>query len=136
MAPEEAKAVLETIWDLNDKVSDAIHALSRAHFLRAVPLASSTSTAEASARATSRPPGGPGRGSQQPARHPRCARRPRGPVRVLSGEPPPLLGRPLLLLVRYACPARLGSVLDDSSEIFKAHGGQVLRLGSTDFCIA
>uniref|UniRef100_A0A804NX45 Uncharacterized protein n=1 Tax=Zea mays TaxID=4577 RepID=A0A804NX45_MAIZE len=28
--------LLETIWDLHDKVSDAIHALSRAHFLRAV----------------------------------------------------------------------------------------------------
>ncbi|WVZ72879.1 hypothetical protein U9M48_021270 [Paspalum notatum var. saurae] len=36
MAPEEVEAVLETIWDLHDKVSDAIHALSRAHFLRAV----------------------------------------------------------------------------------------------------
>ncbi|EAY73086.1 hypothetical protein OsI_00961 [Oryza sativa Indica Group] len=36
MEPEEAEAVLETIWDLHDKVSDAIHALSRAHFLRAV----------------------------------------------------------------------------------------------------
>ncbi|KAL6627162.1 hypothetical protein ACP70R_030888 [Stipagrostis hirtigluma subsp. patula] len=36
MEPDEAEAVLETIWDLHDKVSDAIHALSRAHFLRAV----------------------------------------------------------------------------------------------------
>lgn len=36
MAPEEVEAVLETIWDLHDKVSDAIHGLSRAHFLRAV----------------------------------------------------------------------------------------------------
>ncbi|GJN06494.1 hypothetical protein PR202_ga24224 [Eleusine coracana subsp. coracana] len=36
MGPEEVEAVLETIWDLHDKVSDAIHALSRAHFLRAV----------------------------------------------------------------------------------------------------
>nr|CAB3471672.1 unnamed protein product [Digitaria exilis] len=36
MRPEEVAAVLETIWDLHDKVSDAIHALSRAHFLRAV----------------------------------------------------------------------------------------------------
>jgi hypothetical protein len=35
MGPEEVEAVLETIWDLHDKVSDAIHALSRAHFLRA-----------------------------------------------------------------------------------------------------
>jgi hypothetical protein len=36
MEPEEAEAVLETIWDLHDKVSDAIHGLARAHFLRAV----------------------------------------------------------------------------------------------------
>ncbi|KAL6874696.1 hypothetical protein ACP4OV_013361 [Aristida adscensionis] len=36
MEPEEVEAVLETIWDLHDKVSDAIHALSRAHFLRTV----------------------------------------------------------------------------------------------------
>jgi hypothetical protein len=36
MGPEEAEAVLETIWDLHDNVSDAIHALSRAHFLRTV----------------------------------------------------------------------------------------------------
>ncbi|XP_062182904.1 plastid division protein PDV1-like [Phragmites australis] len=36
MEPEEVEAVLETIWDLHDKVSDVIHALSRAHFLRAV----------------------------------------------------------------------------------------------------
>lgn len=36
MEPVEAEAVLETIWDLHDKVSDAIHALSRAHFLRTV----------------------------------------------------------------------------------------------------
>jgi hypothetical protein len=36
MGPEEAEAVLEIIWDLHDNVSDAIHALSRAHFLRTV----------------------------------------------------------------------------------------------------
>ncbi|CAO2205109.1 unnamed protein product [Urochloa humidicola] len=36
MGPEEVEAVLETIWDLHDKVSGAIHALSRAHFLGAV----------------------------------------------------------------------------------------------------
>ncbi|CAO2194259.1 unnamed protein product [Urochloa humidicola] len=36
MGPEEVEAVLETIWDLHDKVSGAIHGLSRAHFLRAV----------------------------------------------------------------------------------------------------
>jgi hypothetical protein len=56
-------------------------------------------------------PGGPGRGSQQPALHPRRARRPRGPIRVFSGEPPPGASsspspRPLLLFVRYACLAR------------------------------
>jgi hypothetical protein len=33
MGPEEAEAMLETIWDLHDNVSDAIHALSRAQFL-------------------------------------------------------------------------------------------------------
>jgi hypothetical protein len=30
MGPEEEEVVLETIWDLHDNVSDAIHALSRA----------------------------------------------------------------------------------------------------------
>ncbi|RWV78534.1 hypothetical protein GW17_00060479 [Ensete ventricosum] len=33
---EEVEAVLERIWDLHDKISDAIHAISRAHFLRSV----------------------------------------------------------------------------------------------------
>ncbi|KAG6531512.1 hypothetical protein ZIOFF_005326 [Zingiber officinale] len=33
---EEVEAVLERIWDLHDKISDAIHANSRAHFLRSV----------------------------------------------------------------------------------------------------
>ncbi|CAL9190918.1 plastid division protein PDV1 [Musa acuminata AAA Group] len=33
---EEIEAVLERIWDLHDKISDAIHALSRAHFLRSI----------------------------------------------------------------------------------------------------
>lgn len=46
MGPEEAEAVLETIWDLHDKVSDAIHALSRAHFLRAVRRRASASAAD------------------------------------------------------------------------------------------
>jgi hypothetical protein len=36
MAPEEATAIPETIWDLNEKLSDAIHTLSHAHFLRAI----------------------------------------------------------------------------------------------------
>ncbi|XP_072984528.1 plastid division protein PDV1-like [Typha latifolia] len=33
---EEVEAVLERIWDLHDKISDAIHAISRAHFLESV----------------------------------------------------------------------------------------------------
>lgn len=33
---EEVEAVLERIWDLHDKISDAIHAISRAHFLSSV----------------------------------------------------------------------------------------------------
>ncbi|RWW79701.1 hypothetical protein BHE74_00012003 [Ensete ventricosum] len=36
MEMEEVEAVLERIWDLHDKISDAIHAISRAHFLRSV----------------------------------------------------------------------------------------------------
>ncbi|XP_042433993.1 plastid division protein PDV1-like isoform X4 [Zingiber officinale] len=36
MEMEEVEAVLERIWDLHDKISDAIHANSRAHFLRSV----------------------------------------------------------------------------------------------------
>lgn len=30
----EIEAVLEKIWDLHDKLSDAIHSVSRAHFLK------------------------------------------------------------------------------------------------------
>ncbi|XP_010925782.2 plastid division protein PDV1-like [Elaeis guineensis] len=33
---EEIEAVLERIWDLHDKISDAIHAISRAHFLKSI----------------------------------------------------------------------------------------------------
>ncbi|XP_074584827.1 plastid division protein PDV1-like [Curcuma longa] len=36
MEMEEVEAVLERIWDLHDKISDAIHTISRAHFLRLV----------------------------------------------------------------------------------------------------
>ncbi|KAH7658216.1 Histone-like protein H-NS N-terminal protein [Dioscorea alata] len=36
MEMEEIEAVLERIWDLHDKISDAIHAISRSHFLRSV----------------------------------------------------------------------------------------------------
>lgn len=33
MEVDEIEAVLEKIWDLHDKLSDAIHSISRAHFL-------------------------------------------------------------------------------------------------------
>lgn len=33
---EQIEAVLERIWDLHDKISDAIHAISRAHFLKSI----------------------------------------------------------------------------------------------------
>ncbi|KDP22179.1 hypothetical protein JCGZ_26010 [Jatropha curcas] len=36
MEIEEIEAVLEKIWDLHDKLSDAIHSISRAHFLNSV----------------------------------------------------------------------------------------------------
>ncbi|XP_062000122.1 plastid division protein PDV1 isoform X2 [Rosa rugosa] len=36
MEIEEIEAVLEKIWDLHDKLSDAIHSISRAHFLDSV----------------------------------------------------------------------------------------------------
>ncbi|XWS37937.1 hypothetical protein CRYUN_Cryun19dG0088100 [Craigia yunnanensis] len=36
MGFEEIEAVLEKIWDLHDKLSDAIHSISRAHFLNSI----------------------------------------------------------------------------------------------------
>ncbi|PKA58968.1 Plastid division protein PDV1 [Apostasia shenzhenica] len=36
MQMEEIEAVLERIWDLHDKISDAIHAISRDHFLKSI----------------------------------------------------------------------------------------------------
>ncbi|XP_017699852.2 plastid division protein PDV1-like isoform X2 [Phoenix dactylifera] len=36
MEAEEMEVVLERIWDLHDKISDAIHAISRAHFLKSI----------------------------------------------------------------------------------------------------
>ncbi|KAL0905988.1 hypothetical protein M5K25_024444 [Dendrobium thyrsiflorum] len=36
MEMEQIEAVLERIWDLHDKISDAIHAISRAHFLKSI----------------------------------------------------------------------------------------------------
>lgn len=36
MEIEEIEAVLEKIWDLHDKLSDAIHAVSRTHFLNSI----------------------------------------------------------------------------------------------------
>ncbi|XP_042503991.1 plastid division protein PDV1-like [Macadamia integrifolia] len=36
MELQEIEAVLEKIWDLHDKISDAIHAFSRSHFLSSI----------------------------------------------------------------------------------------------------
>ncbi|KAJ6672796.1 PLASTID DIVISION PROTEIN PDV1 [Salix viminalis] len=36
MELEEIEAVLEKIWDLHDKLSDAIHSISRSHFLHSI----------------------------------------------------------------------------------------------------
>ncbi|KAJ6687587.1 PLASTID DIVISION PROTEIN PDV2 [Salix koriyanagi] len=36
MEVDEIEAVLEKIWDLHDKLSDAIHSISRAHFLSSI----------------------------------------------------------------------------------------------------
>ncbi|XP_022008194.1 plastid division protein PDV1-like [Helianthus annuus] len=36
MEMEEVEAVLEKIWDLHDNLSDAIHSISRSHFLHSV----------------------------------------------------------------------------------------------------
>ncbi|KAK8955677.1 Plastid division protein PDV1 [Platanthera guangdongensis] len=36
MEMEDIESVLERIWDLHDKISDAIHAISRAHFLKSI----------------------------------------------------------------------------------------------------
>ncbi|MED6186543.1 Plastid division protein pdv1, partial [Stylosanthes scabra] len=36
MEIEEIEAILEKIWDIHDKLSDAIHSISRSHFLSSV----------------------------------------------------------------------------------------------------
>ncbi|MQL92467.1 hypothetical protein Taro_025083 [Colocasia esculenta] len=36
MEVDEVEVALEKIWDLHDSISDAIHAISRAHFLRSI----------------------------------------------------------------------------------------------------
>ncbi|XP_061355189.1 plastid division protein PDV1 isoform X2 [Gastrolobium bilobum] len=36
MQMEEIEAILEKIWDLHDKLSDAIHSISRSHFLSSI----------------------------------------------------------------------------------------------------
>lgn len=36
MQMEEVEAILEKIWDLHDKLSDAIHSISRSHFLTSI----------------------------------------------------------------------------------------------------
>ncbi|WOL01955.1 plastid division protein PDV1-like [Canna indica] len=36
MEMEEIEALMESFWDLHDKISDAIHIVTRAHFLHTV----------------------------------------------------------------------------------------------------
>lgn len=36
MEVDEIEVVLEKVWDLHDKLSDAIHSISRAHFLNSI----------------------------------------------------------------------------------------------------
>lgn len=44
MEMEEIEAVLEKIWDLHDKLSDAIHSISRSHFLHSVKALTTSTT--------------------------------------------------------------------------------------------
>jgi len=44
MELEEIEAVLEKIWDLHDKLSDAIHSISRSHFLHSIKSLKTTTT--------------------------------------------------------------------------------------------
>lgn len=43
MEIEEVETVLEKIWDLHDKLSDAIHSISRIHFLNTIKAVSKKS---------------------------------------------------------------------------------------------
>ncbi|XP_077227782.1 plastid division protein PDV1-like [Tasmannia lanceolata] len=43
---EEIEAVLEKIWDLHDKLSDAIHTISRTHFLNSIKTLKKSSSEE------------------------------------------------------------------------------------------
>ncbi|CAI8614025.1 unnamed protein product [Vicia faba] len=43
MQMEEVEAILEKIWDLHDKLSDAIHSVSRSHFLASVKTVTNSS---------------------------------------------------------------------------------------------
>nr|KYP72118.1 hypothetical protein KK1_004700 [Cajanus cajan] len=45
MQMEEIEAILEKIWDIHDKLSDAIHSISRSHFLTSVKTLKNSSNA-------------------------------------------------------------------------------------------
>lgn len=49
---EEVEAILEKIWDLHDKLSDAIHSISRSHFLTSVKTFTNSSHCKNDAVAT------------------------------------------------------------------------------------
>lgn len=46
MEMEVIEAVLEKIWDLHDKLSDAIHSISRTHFLNSIKTRSKNSSSD------------------------------------------------------------------------------------------
>ncbi|KAK7385035.1 hypothetical protein VNO78_30742 [Psophocarpus tetragonolobus] len=51
MQMEEIEAIMEKIWDLHDKLSDAIHSVSRSHFLTSVKTLPNSSSTTLSAAA-------------------------------------------------------------------------------------
>jgi hypothetical protein len=57
---EEVESVLEKIWDLHDKVSDAIHSISRSRFLKSIGKKSKPVTSDGIS--TAPPPAGGGGG--------------------------------------------------------------------------
>lgn len=52
---KEIEVVLEKIWDLHDKFSDAIHSISRAHFLSSVKSRAKTDDFHFPLRSTKKP---------------------------------------------------------------------------------
>ncbi|WJX16616.1 hypothetical protein P8452_06621 [Trifolium repens] len=60
MQMEEVEAILEKIWDLHDKLSDAIHSISRSHFLTSIKTLTNSSHNQNDTVATQTTPDGNG----------------------------------------------------------------------------